>query len=613
MMKNNNYNILSKSLSSNQWNRIGTIRRSGVAVPLFSIYSANSVGIGDLVDLKILVDWCNATGITLIQLLPMNDVGFNFRPYDAQSTFAIDPMYLNLYELTGVDIKVLRQEINKLKKEFPTGKQRIDYRIKSAKLSFLWKVFSSIEPIKNSAFDQFCEKNSFWLQDYALFKVIKEKNGEMAWEGWSHDLKQRDEKTICSIVETYVENIQFQKWLQWQLFEQFVNVKTYAQKHGVFLMGDLPFLVSRDSADVWAHQDYFKLDLASGAPPDMLYAKGQRWGMPPYNWQAIEHNSFDYLKEKLTFAENFYDLYRIDHVVGIFRVWTIKLSEPLEHAGFNGSFDPINEAEWENHGKKILTVMVKNCKMLACAEDLGVVPACSYKVLQELGIPGIDIQRWIRDWNKSYDFKDTSQYRLNSIATLATHDMSSLCAWWDFEAGTVDEELFLRKCREKNIQIDDKKSELFDLNASFHGRLRWNKKISNVDILLKTLNADASICWEIIDLYKSSYDEKEKFLKFLGLENNENKLYPTLLIKKALEKINRCSSIFSIQLIHDWLSLDSLFDFDPWELRINFPGTISDKNWSIVVPISLEDMLQLPINEVIKNINKETERTARNK
>jgi 4-alpha-glucanotransferase len=210
-------------------------------------------------------------------------------------------------------------------------------------------------------------------------------------------------------------------------------------------MGDLPFLVSRDSADVWSHQQYFKLELASGAPPDMLYAKGQRWGMPPYNWQAIEANKYDYLTEKLEFAENFYDLYRIDHVVGIFRVWTIPLSEPLEHSGISGSFDPAEEASWEDHGKKILSIMVKNANMLACAEDLGVVPACSYKILSELGIPGIDIQRWMRDWDKTYDFKKPDLYRYNSLATIATHDMSSLCAWWDFEAGTIDEELFMRK------------------------------------------------------------------------------------------------------------------------------------------------------------------------
>ena len=607
-MQNNNYESFLKTLSADVWRKVGIKRRSGVVAPLFSIYSSDSIGIGDIRDLRLLVDWCKKTGMSIIQLLPMNDVGFNFRPYDAQSMFAIDPMYLSLSALLNVDLKPFKTEIKKIKTDFPAGKNRVNYEIKAAKLHLLWKVFAAAPAAGNPQFEMFMEKNEFWLEDYALFKVIKEKNSEMAWEGWSADLKHKDEKTIFAFRETYAENMLFHKWLQWQLYEQFKKAKAYANDQGILIMGDLPFLVSRDSADVWSHQQYFKLGLASGAPPDMLYSKGQRWGMPPYNWRTIESNGYDYLTEKLKFAENFYDLYRIDHVVGIFRVWTIPLSEPLEHAGFNGSFDPIEETLWEDHGKKILSVMVKSSNMLACAEDLGVVPACSYKILNELGIPGIDIQRWMRDWDKTYDFKKPYLYRYNSLATIATHDMSSLCAWWDFEAGTIDEELLIRKCGQKEIQFNALKNKLFDMEHSLHGRLRWRKTISSQDILLSYLNKDITACKEIIDLYNSSYGEREKFLNFLGIEDTADGDYPPLFIKKSLEKISESSSIFSTQLIHDWLSLDSLFDFDPWELRINFPGTLSDKNWSMIIPVALEDMLELPVNDVIKNINKMSDR-----
>ena len=596
------------TLSKEQWKRIGIKRRSGVAVPLFSIYSSHSVGIGELPDLRLLVDWCRKAGMSLIQLLPMNDVDFNFRPYDAQSTFALEPMYLSLDELTRVEILPFKEDIKKIKQEFPAGSRRVNYKIKSAKLSLLWKIFETCSLSDESAFEAYVRNNAFWLENYALFKVIKENNNGMAWEGWSEDLKHKKEDTILSLKETYKDNLTFHKWLQWQLFEQFKRIKEYATSKNVLLVGDLPFLVSRDSADVWSHQEYFKLALSSGAPPDMLFGSGQRWGMPPYHWENIANHNYDYLIEKLKYAQNFYDIYRIDHVVGNFRVWTVPLSEPLEHSGLHGAFDPKEESDWEEHGRKLLSVMIKNTSMLACAEDLGTIPDCSFKVLEEFGVPGIDVQRWMRKWQKTYDFKDPSEYRKNSLGTIGTHDMSNLCAWWEYEAGTVDEGLFKRKCKEKDIPFEIIKDKLFDPERSSHGRLRWRKEIQNEKVLLDILSVEESRHKDLIDLYKGSFDEKAKFLRFLDLEEEPQEKYPALFVKRALEKISHAASIFSIQLLHDWLSLDSLFTDDPWEVRINFPGTLSEKNWTLVMPVSLEDLLVLPINAVIKTINEESDR-----
>lgn len=605
---NSYYEHFLDTLSGPAWKRIGTQRRAGVVAPLFSIYSNQSIGIGDLWDLNVLVDWCVTCGISIIQLLPINDVGFNFRPYDAQSMFALDPMYLSLEHLTGVDPRPLGPRIKALKNTFPTGQGRVDYNIKKAKLKVLWDIYKTLPQKPADDFVSFQKRQAYWLDDYSLFKVIKELCHQASWESWTDKLRKRDPEALGVIRQDHREGILFQQWLQWQLFLQCRRAKEYAASQGVLLMGDIPFLVSRDSADVWAHQSYFKLDLSSGAPPDLLYASGQRWGMPPYQWENIAQHQYDYVIEKLRYAENFYDLYRIDHVVGIFRVWTIAQAEPAASGGLNGAFDPPDINAWEDQGRQLLSVMLNSSRMLACAEDLGTIPPCTFKVLEEFGIPGIDVQRWMRDWGKTYDFKDPASYRPHAMATIATHDMSSLAGWWAFEAGTVDATLFDRKCRERHLAADQLKERLFDAARTQHGRLHWKKEINTPVRLLEMLGLNEQDAWDFLDLYKGSFFEKKQYMSFLGIEVDPDAPIEPPFVKKVLQKTNASATIFSCQLIHDWLSLDSLFDIDPWEQRINFPGTLSDKNWSLVMPLSLDDMLVMPVNSVIKEINAKSNR-----
>ncbi|MCM8782817.1 MAG: 4-alpha-glucanotransferase, partial [Candidatus Omnitrophica bacterium] len=532
--------------------------------------------------------------------LALNDTGFNFRPYDSESGFALEPMYINLEDLKGLDILRFLPYIEQLKEKFVISK-RVDYRIKKEKLDLLWQIFKEIKNNLPSEFYAYKKNNVFWLKDYCLFKVIKEKYNQRFWQEWPLPLKERME--LESFERENNDRIEFYAWIQWQAYEQLKSVKSYAEEKGIFLMGDLPLLVSRDSSDVWAKRDYFKLEFCSGAPPDMYYAKGQRWGMPPYNWEVISKNNYDYIIEKLKYAQDFYDLFRIDHVVGIFRIWSIPIEEPEENAGLNGFFDPQNENTWEEHGRRILSLMLENTSMLACAEDLGTVPRCSYKVLKELGIPGIDVMRWNKDWQKTYCFKKPSEYRRLAIATVSTHDSSNLEAWWRYEAGTVDEELFRRYLKEKNIDLDMVKDELFDLSLSFHKRLRWKNEISDAKKLLKILKLDEKEAPHIIALYQESYLEKEKFWEAIGLEGSIKEQPDEMFFKRVLEYITDTSSIFCINLLFDWLSFTEVFLDDPWIRRINFPGTVSDLNWSYVLPLSLEDFLNLKFNREIREIN----------
>ncbi len=169
------YENFLKGPARRHWGRIGLKRRAGAAVPLFSIYSRQSAGIGELPDLKLLIDWCEAAGLTILQLLPMNDTGFDFRPYDAQSSFALEPMYLSLENLAGVDIRPCRKELEAIREKFPAGGSRVDYGIKRAKLELLGKIFRGVRKT-GASLEAFVKANAYWLEDYALFRVLKEEH-----------------------------------------------------------------------------------------------------------------------------------------------------------------------------------------------------------------------------------------------------------------------------------------------------------------------------------------------------------------------------------------------------------------------------------------------------
>jgi 4-alpha-glucanotransferase len=248
--------------------------------------------------------------------------------------------------------------------------------------------------------------------------------------------------------------------------------------------------------------------------------------------------------------------------------------------------------------------------MLPCAEDLGVVPACSYETLKQFSIPGMDVQRWARDWGKTFDFRKAEEYRHNSIAVISSHDMNPLMAYWEEEAGTVDAGLVAKTCGEKGFDLNWVQGCLFNMAASSDKRLRWKKEIDTPDRVLLELGKSRDQAWMFYDMHRESYTEKEKFWEYLGLPGMPKEKADKAFVKAALQKAAETKSIFSIQIIHDWLSISKLFDkWKRTEMRINVPGSISDNNWSIVLPVSLEQLLEdEKTNEEIRKINMEGNR-----
>lgn len=599
------YKFLLRTPLKKIWGKIGFKKRAGVVFPLFSIFSEKSLGIGEIPDLKLAIDWCQMVGMIILQILPLNDTGFDFSPYNSQSSFALDPVYLSLRDLIGIEKGGLEKELKSLARKFPVKTKHVNCKIKNGKLQRLWLIF--LKRAKFSLkFQKFVKKQNFWLENYALYKILKETYQKKSWEDWPRSFKNRNQKALSEFKKKYLQKIKFQKWLQWQLFEQFKKIKNYARKKKIFLKGDLPLFVSRDSADVWHKRQYFKLHLASGAPPDFFSINGQRWGYPPYNWDEILKDDFVYFRQKLKYAQNFYDLFRIDHLVGLFRIWSIPIETPFRHRGKVGFFDPRNEDSWEKRGRRILKLIIENTKMLPCVEDLGTVPTFCNEVLQEFGIPGLDLQRWKKNW-RNFQFLRPAEYRPISVATLSTHDLNNFPAWWEKEAGGIPTELFKRKCQKKKIDFETIKGKLFSLKESKKERLFWKKNLNETKFI-KILNRPKGKISDLIKIFQETFQEREKFWKIISKKGKIPERAEKDLIKNNLKLIHSSVSIFVILPVFEWLFLEDILKGNHSQYRINKPGTISKFNWSLRMPISLENLLNHPINNQIKEIIQKTKR-----
>ena len=584
---------LSQTISKDNWKNVGFKRRAGVLFPLFTAYSKNSFGVGDLGDLKLIIDWEKLTGNSIIQLLPMNEVGPVFCPYDALSSFALEPVYICLRDFP----KLAKKKFNSIK-----DNHHLDYTVKNEKLHLLWGVYLAQDLSETFDFEEFQRKNSYWLADFALFKELKDYHQGKPWYEWEEQFKNRYKKALQDFKHDNIERITFWMWLQWILFKQFKAASSYASKNNILIKGDLPVLVSRDSADVWSHPEFFKLGFASGAPPDMYCAKGQRWGMPTYNWENIAQDGYRYITEKLKYVQEFYSILRVDHVVGLFRIWSIHYDDPEENQGLNGVFDPVDARLWRKHGREILSILVKNTNMLLCAEDLGMIPKCCTETLLEFGICGNDVQRWAKDWDVKHNFLMPDQYRQFAVAMLSTHDTTNWKAWWQYEAGTVDRGLFERKCDGRKIDFAKVNLKLFDPSLSFYGRLRWRKEIDSCDKLLGELGRQKEEVGDFIEIYKNTYGEKEKLWEILNCSGPMREEASRELLTKVVEFILNSQAIFCINSIVDYLSMADLFNGDPYQYRINIPGTISPKNWSLKLPLNLEELLAHPLNQQINKM-----------
>ena len=416
-------------------------RRAGLLIPLFACASSASWGIGDIGDLPTIARWLTQAGQRVLQLLPLNEMAPGQQsPYSAISAMAIDPIYISLsmvpefVELGGEESlsdedRVLLAQVRRA--------PRVEYAdvraLKQRACRRAFERFYTTECLNDTprarAFRLFLSEQAWWIEDYALFRAIHVREGERPWTEWPEALQRREPTAIDHARRELSREVLFHQYLQWLAGVQWQQARS--NLHGVQLFGDLPFMVDTDSADVWARQDQFRLDLSLGAPPDAFSATGQDWGMSVYRWDVIALQDFRWLRERARRSADLFNGYRIDHLVGFYRTY----GRPRD--GGDAFFSPTTQREQEALGERVLGLF-RAAGAEVIAEDLGTVPDFVRGSLARQGIPGFRVLRWERYWHaEGQPFRDPADYPAASVAASGTHDTEPMATWW--EAASDDE------------------------------------------------------------------------------------------------------------------------------------------------------------------------------
>ncbi|MEI9999529.1 MAG: 4-alpha-glucanotransferase [Verrucomicrobiota bacterium] len=539
-------------------------------VPVFALRHEKDLGIGDTEAMRQAIDFCASQKLGVLQVLPINETGDDNSPYNAISSIAIDPVYLTL---TPELVPGLQQEtLDTMFTESALAELRhgpVKYqKVKQLKLEALSHAYIEFEAVDLETgtdiayeFQAFVEDNMGWLPGYTLFRtLLNEYSNNALWHEWipEHQTLAEAEVWLATAPdkEELVRYRQFTAYVQWVAWRQWADVRTYADQKRVRLIGDIPFGISRYSADVWSEHELFDLTWSGGAPPEpffhggeFLRRWGQNWGIPLYDWPMHRAQNYAWWRQRITATSLIFHGFRIDHVLGFFRIYSFPWmpqqndeytylspeEAKLKAGGRVPHFIPRSDDKEEDaalnaaEGESLLRMIQESTGPTAIiAEDLGVVPKYVPSLLEKLGIPGFSIPQFTID-------KDTREYvpkdemPLLSIATWGTHDHPPLVTWYS------------------------------DLTARWRG-------------------PNGHEAW--LDL--------QRLMRFLG--ENPDEEPPVFLNEKLLEVFLRtlieCRSCWAIFTISDMLGVD-------W--RFNAPGTANDDNWSVRLDRPVAEYLTDPV------------------
>jgi 4-alpha-glucanotransferase len=319
---------------------------AGVAVPVFSLRSRQSMGVGEFLDLKLLIDWAKMTGLKMVQILPVNDTvathtWVDSYPYAAISVFALHPIYLNVQAMGPLSAEITR-DILLEQKEILNKKKQVDYELVMRVKSRYFKLIFDEQKdsfLQDPQFLAFFEANQSWLKPYAAFSYLRDLYGTPDFSKWDKYSKLTPEKldALTSPEKGQYPDVAVHYFIQYHLHLQLKEVSEYARANGIVLKGDIPIGIYRNSVDAWIYPHLFKMDTQAGAPPDAFAIAGQNWGFPTYNWEEMAKDGYQWWQQRLKHLANYFDAFRIDHILGFFRIWEIPW-ESVE--GILGRFSP---------------------------------------------------------------------------------------------------------------------------------------------------------------------------------------------------------------------------------------------------------------------------------
>lgn len=515
-------------MEETSYNDLWARKSAGFLLPLFSLKSKNSLGIGDTGDLYRLIDWAAKHEQSIVQVLPLNDTSpGDPSPYAAISAFAVNPLYIDINAVEEVNDSA---EARHMMQEWQAdgtmtalkNSKSVDYTaVRAVKMSLLWAGFSHFlkeswegESEKRDDLILFIESEKTWLRDYAFFRVLKEKEGERHWRDWPEALRHRKPDSMVQFERENSERILFYQWLQFVFLGQWKAVRSYAHGKGVFLMGDISFYPGMDSTDVWANPSLFQmnedlsLSATSGAPPDYFNPDGQDWGTPLYDWDAMAGDGYSWWIRRVERVCDFFDLYRLDHFRGFESYWRV----PSGQKASDGSWV---KGPGERLLQRLIKISMYDSLLIPLAEDLGDITPEVHQLRQRLGISGY--KTFIYGWGegehagKASGYRYPEDYAPDFLATTGTHDTPTLSEWWD---GLRD-------------------------------------------------------------------DERQALLPYLGLAPDAG----FLSVRDAVfYKLFQSPATFLVLPFQDIFGMGG-------DQRINLPGTFGDHNWSWRMPFTIEDML----------------------
>lgn len=565
------------------------LKLCGVLIPVFALRRQGSLGIGDTEAMRNAVDFCARNNLTVLQVLPINETGGDNSPYNAISSIALDPVLMTVEPhlipgLTEQDYDEIAQKSEYKGDDRDSVHYDVVKAIKIELLKAAWKNFGPKLVQKNElaqtkAFLLFEKEHQDWLESYTLFRtLIDVHRGNACWTQWQAEQQTRrgaeEWAKSSTIAAKIADTRRFYAFVQWLAFKQWTELRKYADERGVKLMGDIPFGVSRYSADVWSERDLFEIKWSGGAPPEPLFQSdpftakwGQNWGIPLYKWEAHKKENYQWWRRRIQRLTDIFHYFRIDHVLGFFRMYAfpwiperngefVELDEEEAKEITGGDlpeFKPrkdypeklgkINCEEGKVRLKVILDAAGDNGVV---AEDLGMVPWYVRPLLHEIGIPGFAIPIFERDEDDK-EFKDKSELHPLSLATYGTHDHMPLAKYYD------------------------------DLVERWHG-------------------PDGHEAW--LDV--------QRLMRFLGRDDENPPTSFTDELHADFEK--------ALLETPCWLSLFMMPDVLGTYEQFNVPGTAGEGNWSRRLAKTLEDYENDPVfGPKIKRLSKliaETDRLA---